>query len=117
MKNGKDVTGYEAAQNAMEIDPSLAGKCYYLMGTIWGTVQCGGDEISSRAHFWVAVDYMQKAKNADANLTEDCNNMIRQYSVYFPKTADAFMYDLTDGNAYSVNCKGLHASTTVRTQK
>lgn len=117
VKNGKDVTGYEAAQNAMEIDPSLAGKCYYLMGTIWGTVQCGGDEISSRAHFWVAVDYMQKAKNADANLTEDCNNMIRQYSVYFPKTADAFMYDLTDGNAYSVNCKGLHASTTVRTQK
>lgn len=117
VKNGKDVTGYEAAQNAMEIDPSLAGKCYYLMGTIWGTVQCGGDEISSRAHFWVAVDYMQKAKNADASLTEDCNNMIRQYSVYFPKTADAFMYDLTDGNSYSVNCKGLHASTTVRTQK
>jgi tetratricopeptide (TPR) repeat protein len=116
VKNNRDLAGFEAAQKAMELDPSLTGKCYYLMGTIWGSLKCGGNEITSRANFWVAVDYMQKAKNADSSLTDDCNDMIRQYSVYFPKTADAFMYDLTAGSSYSISCGGLHANTTVRTQ-
>jgi len=27
------------------------------------------------------------------------------------------MYDVVDGQSYSVNCGGMHATTTVRTQK
>ena len=87
------------------------------MGTIWGSMSCGGDEISRRAPYWVACDFMQKAKAADPSLTEDCNRMISHYSVYFPQTADAFMYDLTNGQSYTVSCGGLRATTTVRTQK
>jgi hypothetical protein len=60
---------------------------------------------------------MNKAKNADASLTEDANNYIRQYSGYFPQTAEAFMYDVTDGQSYTVSCGGMRATTTVRTQK
>lgn len=117
VKNGMGAKAYSAAQKALEADPALAGNCYYLMGTVWGTMSCGGDEISRRAPYWVAVDYMNKAKNADESLTETCNNMIRQYSVYFPQTAEAFMYDITDGQSYTVSCGGLRATTTVRTQK
>ena len=117
VKNSYFTKGYAAAQKALELDPTYSGKSYYLMGTIWGSMSCGGDEISRRAPYWVACDFMQKAKAADPSLTEDCNRMISHYSVYFPQTADAFMYDLTNGQSYTVSCGGLRATTTVRTQK
>ena len=116
-KNGKSAKAYESAQRALELDATIAGKAYMLMGTIWGSTVCGGNEIERRAPYWVAVDYMQKAKNADPALTEDANNYIRQYSAYYPQTAEAFMYDVTDGQSYTVSCGGMRAVTTVRTQK
>ena len=116
-KNSNNAKAVEAAAKAIEISDAFDGKAYMLMGTIWGGVICPGNEIEQRAKYWVAVDYMQKAKNADASLTEDCNNYINQYKVYFPQTAEAFMYDVTDGQSYTVSCAGMRATTTVRTQK
>jgi len=116
-KNGKNAKAYEAAQKVVELDPAMAGKAYMLIGTIWGSTVCGGNEIERRAPYWVAVDYMQKAKNADPALADDANNYIRQYSAYYPQTAEAFMYDVTDGQSYTVSCGGMRAVTTVRTQK
>ena len=116
-KNGKNIKAIEAAQRAVELDSAVAGKSYMLIGTIWGSTVCQGDEIARRAPYWVAVDYMTKAKNADPELTEEANNHIRQYSSYYPQTAEAFMYDLTDGQSYTVSCGGMRAVTTVRTQK
>ncbi len=116
-KNGKNAKAIEGAQKAIELDPALAGKAYMLIGTIWGNVVCSGNEIEQRAKYWVAVDYMTKAKNADETLAEDANNLIRQYAAYYPQTAEAFMYDITDGQSYTVSCGGMRAVTTVRTQK
>jgi tetratricopeptide (TPR) repeat protein len=104
-----------AALKAKELDPSLTGKCFMLIGYCWGSVRCGGNEIESRASYWVAADYMQRAKNADPSLASECNNMIAQYAKFYPGKADAFMYDITDGQSYSVSCGGLHETTTVRT--
>lgn len=117
VKNNMPAKGYAAAQKALELDASYTGKAYFLMGTIWGTTSCGGNEITRRAPYWVACDFMQKAKLADPSLAEECNRMIGQYSVYFPQTAEAFMYDLTNGQTYTVSCGGMRATTTVRTQK
>ena len=116
-KNGKNAQALEAAQKALDLDPTLAGRAYMLMGTIWGSIVCSGNEIEQRAKYWVAVDYMTKAKNADETLAEDANNLIRQYAAYYPQTAEAFMYDVTDGQSYTVSCGGMRAVTTVRTQK
>ena len=116
-KNARFAKANSAARAALKLDPSLAGKCYFLIGQIWGTVSCGGDEIQTRAHFWVAVDNMRKAAAADESLADEANRMIAQYSRYYPQTAEAFMYNLTDGQSYTVNCSGMTASTTVRTQK
>ncbi len=116
-KNGRNAKAIESAQKALELDPSIAGKAYMLMGTIWGSIVCPGNEIEQRAKYWVAVDYMTKAKNTDEALTEDANNLIRQYAAYYPQTAEAFMYDVTDGQSYTVSCSGMRAVTTVRTQK
>ena len=117
LKNGMNAKAFAAAQKAAELDPANQGKAYYIIGTIWGSVRCGGNEVERRANYWVAVDYLQKAKNADASLTADCNRLIGSYSVYYPQKAEAFMYDVVDGQSYSVNCGGMHATTTVRTQK
>lgn len=116
-KNGRNSLAFESAQKAAELNPEFAGKAYFLIGNIWGATTCGGDEISRRAPYWVAVDYMQKAKDADPSLAEEASKYIGMYSKYYPQTADAFMYDLTDGQAYSVVCGGMRATTRVRTQK
>ena len=116
-KSSNNSKAIEAATKAIEISDVVDGKAYMLMGTIWGSVVCQGDEIQQRAKYWVATDYMNKAKNADETLAEDCNNYINQFKVYYPQTAEAFMYDLTDGQSYTVSCGGMRATTTVRTQK
>ncbi|MBQ3206735.1 MAG: hypothetical protein IJB38_01855 [Bacteroidales bacterium] len=117
VKNGKNSDAFKAATAAVEKSDTFDAKGYYLMGTIWGSSVCGGDEIAKRAPYWVAVDYMQKAKNADPSLAEDADRMIGQYRAYFPQTAEAFMYNLTDGQSYTVSCNGMRATTIVRTQK
>ena len=117
LKNSMYSKAFSAAQRAAELDPANQGKAYYIIGTVWGSVSCGGNEVERRAKYWVAVDYLQKAKAADESLTSDCNRLIGSYSVYYPQKAEAFMYDIVDGQSYSVNCGGMHATTTVRTQK
>lgn len=116
-KNNMAAKGVDCARKSMELDASYTGKANFLIGTIWGSQACGGDEITRRAPYWVAVDYLQKAKAADESLTEDANRLIGQYAAYYPQTAEAFMYDLTNGQSYTVSCGGMRATTTVRTQK
>lgn len=115
-KNGESARAFEYASKVAAENEALAGKAYFLIGNIWGSTRCGGDEISRRAPYWVACDYMNKAKAADASLTEEANRYISQYSVYFPETAEAFMYDITKGQSYTVVCGGMRATTTVRTR-
>lgn len=117
LKNGQKSKAFAAAQKAAELNPAFAGKAYYIIGTLWGSTTCEGDDIARRAPYWVAVDFLQKAREADPSLAEDCNRLIAQYRVYYPQTAEAFMYDLTDGMSYTVACGGMRAVTTVRTQK
>ena len=116
-KNGMSLKAYEEANKAARLNPAFAAKAYFLIGTIWGSTSCGGDEISRRAPYWVAVDYLQKAKEADPELADEANRLIASYRGYFPQTAEAFMYDITDGQSYTVSCGGMRATTTVRTQK
>jgi len=118
-KNGAKYSAkaVDAALRAAALDESIAGKCYMICGTVWGSQSCGNDYISKRAPYWVAVDYLSKAAAADASLAGDANELIRQYKSYFPEAAEAFMYDVTNGQSYTVSCGGLRATTIVRTQK
>lgn len=116
-KSGKSAAAVEYAKKAVELNEGIAGKSYLLLGTIWGSTSCGGNEIERRAPYWVAVDYLQKAAAADASLAEEANKLSASYRAYFPQTAEAFMYDVTDGQSYNVSCGGMRATTTVRTRK
>lgn len=107
----------QAAREAMELNPAMAGKANFLIATIWANQRCGGNEIDQRAKYWVAVDYLARAKAADPEVAEEADRLISSYRQYFPKTEDAFMYDVVDGKAYNVSCGGMSATTTVRTIK
>lgn len=117
-KNGQLSRAYGAARRVIDLDKDgdKTGKAYMLMGQIWGSVSCGGNEVEARAHFWVACDYMNKAQAADATLADEARRLSGSYSVYFPNTGDAFMYGLVKGQSYTVNCAGMSAVTTVRTK-
>ena len=115
-KAGQSGKAFDYASKVASENEALAGKAYFLIGNIWGSTRCGGDEIARRAPYWVACDYMNKAKAADPSLTDEANRYIGQYSVYFPETAEAFMYDITKGQSYTVVCGGMRATTTVRTR-
>ena len=116
-KNGMSAKAFAAAQQAATQNPEYTGKAYFLIANIWGSTVCGGDEVAKRSPYWVAVDYLQKAKNADPSLAEEANKLISSYAAYYPQTAEAFMYDITDGQSYTVSCGGMRATTVVRTQK
>lgn len=115
IKNGKYVKAVESATKAMELDPSLSGKCYMICGNAWMSVTSGGDYIAKRAPYWVATDYFTKAKNADPSLTDEANRLISSCSRYFPETGEAFMYGVQKGQSYRASAGGLSATTTVRT--
>jgi len=105
-----------AASKAVDNDQAYAGKGYLLLGQAWMSVSCGGNEIESRAKFWVAADYFSKARTVDSSLAEAASKGIAQCSSYYPAAADAFMYDLQNGQSYNVVCGALRATTTVRTK-
>ena len=116
-KNSQHAKAVAAAKAAIEKDAVQAGKANLLMANIWAGMRCTAQDMDNRAKYWVAVDYLNKAKAADASLTEEVNKVSASYRQYFPKTEDAFMYDLTDGKPYTISCGGMSATTTVRTTK
>lgn len=116
-KTNHVVKAYGLAQKAASLNPDFVGKSYFLMGTIWTGLPCSGNEIDKSARYWVACDWFNKAKTADSSLTDEANRLINFCVGYFPQKAEAFMYDILDGQSYSVSCGGLSATTVVRTKK
>ena len=114
LKNGLRGKAMDAAKRAADLNPAWQGKAYMLIGTLWSSASCGSNEVDRFARYWVAIDYMQKAKAADPSLTDDCNRAIGQFSATYPAAADIFMYDLSPGQSYTVSCGGMTATTTVR---
>ncbi len=118
-KSGRPLLAEASAKKSVQLTEvsELKAKNYMLLATIWGSVRCEGNEIAVRAPYWVAVDYLERARRADASLAEEAGKMIAQFRQYYPTAADAFMYDVKDGDSYTVSCGGFRETTTVKTQK
>ena len=114
-KNGMRSKASEAARKAIELDNGFAGKAYMILGNLWASATCG-DTVDKWARYWVAADYYQKARSIDPSVTDDATASINSVSRYYPEASEAFMYDLTKGQSYSVSCGGMSATTTVRVQ-
>ena len=114
-KNGMRGRASDAARKAIDLDRGFAGKAYLILGNLWASAPCG-DTVGKWARYWVATDYYQKARSVDASIAADASSSIANVSRYYPEASEAFMYDLTRGQAYTVSCSGMTATTTVRVQ-
>ena len=113
--SGKNAKAYAAAQKVIELSDEYDGKAYWLIGNIWANNPCTYKDLRG-LNFWVATDFMNKAKATDPSLAEDADRAIAQYRRYFPNTGDAFMCGLEKGTSFTVSGGGMSASTIVRTQ-
>ncbi len=107
----------EAARRAMEKDQAVAGRANFIIGLVWGSIKCTGNEVESRANYWVAVDHLQRARALDPSLADEANVHISNYSKYFPDKEEIFFFDFTEGSSYTVSCNGYRANTTVRIRR
>ena len=119
--NNRDSKAFDAANRAIRLESDMetktyTGKCYQLIGRTWAGLHCGGNEIERVAKYWVAVDYLQRARSFDPDIADECGRLIAAYSAQFPLAVDAANYDIMNGQSYTVSCGGMSASTTVRTR-
>ena len=114
-KNGMRGKASEAARKAVELDYGYAGKAYLILGNLWASATCSSPQ-DKWARYWVAADYYQKARNADPGVADEAASSLGNVSRYYPEASEAFMYDLTRGQSYTVSCSGMTATTTVRVQ-
>ena len=114
-KNGMRGKATEAARKAVDMDFGYAGKAYLILGNLWASATCG-ETVDKWARYWAAADYYQKARNADPSIADEAAASLGSVSRYYPEASEAFMYDLTKGQSYTVSCGGMTATTTVRVQ-
>jgi hypothetical protein len=66
--------------------------------------------------FWAAIDKFAQAKNVDPEVADKANDLIRQYSKYFPNNELVFFHTLKEGDSYKVG-GWINETTTVRSRK
>lgn len=105
------------ALKSAALNPS-DGTPYVMIGDMYAesAKDCGNNDLSSRAAFWVAVDKYYKAKQVDPGLAEEVDKKISTYSVYFPAASTIFFYAMKEGDTYRVEC-WINEDTKIRASK
>ena len=91
------------------------GSPYLMLGRIYaaGSKQIGSEDWEKRAGYWAAVDKFSRAKAIDESCTAEANELIRQYSQYYPSKEDLFMHGMEVGKSYTVG-GFIGETTTIR---
>jgi len=119
--NYSQLKEYTTARNyairAIELRPNW-GDPYILVGKLYidGRQSVSNDPFEQSAVFWAAVDKFIQAKKADPEQGQRANELINQYSQYFPNNEDVFMQTFRDGDKYLVG-GWINEQTTVRSRK
>jgi tetratricopeptide (TPR) repeat protein len=108
------------AQSAIKLKANW-GDPYILIGMLYAETagSCGSDpdaqiaDFQRRAVYWVAVDKLNQAKNADPSVVDVVTPLISRYSGSYPNKEKAFMIGHTAGERYTVGC-WIQESTTIR---
>lgn len=103
------------ARKASEIRPN-EGMPYLKIGDMIASSasQCKTDDACvSKAVYWLAVDYFNKAKSVDPSIAETANQRIGTYSAYFPEKNDCFFKSIKEGDDVKIGC-WINESTKAR---
>ena len=111
---------YKAARDyakmAIQKDPN-GGTPYMLIGSAYASIKPFGEDFDNQTVYWVAVDYLNKAKQIDPSLTGMANETIGQISGFFPTKSECFFRGIIEeGVSYSVG-NWINETTTVRFRK
>ena len=105
-------------RKALEEDPSF-GQAYIAIGDLYVTAvsECGSFERDDRAVYWLAVDYYERAKATDSNLSAQANQKISTYRRTFPDQEMLFFKNWEAGQSVRIDygCYSwIGETTTVR---
>lgn len=94
------------------------GVPYILIGQIYiqAREEIYTDSFDRSTVFWAAIDKFAKAKRVDPEVADKANDMIRQYSKFFPNNEVVFFHALKDGGSYKIG-GWINETTTVRSRK
>jgi tetratricopeptide (TPR) repeat protein len=100
---GKYSQAVSLAKKSLALNPQIAGS-YLLIGAVYGSNAnlFGKDDFDRRQIYWVAADYVAKAKKTDASLSEQADLLLKKYSALFPNKEDAFMHSVKAGDVVKV---------------
>lgn len=116
LANNNYVKARDFAKDAIKYNPNN-GTAHLIIGSAYAMAPLNGDDFENKTRFWIAVDYLNKAKTLDPQLTDRVNESIASCSANFPTKEEAFFVGIYDeGSPYTV--KGwINERTTVRFKK
>ncbi len=94
-------------REALQIDQNF-GSAYMRMASIYaGTVsQCTGGEAlerDDRTVYWLVIDYLERAKNADPSLARGVEQQLNLYRNAMPTVNDKFFRNWEVGDSFWIN--------------
>lgn len=112
------------AEQAISMDESY-GEAYMRISSIYANTisNCTGGgtlDREDRAVYWLVLDYLDKAKQADPSLASTADNRAESYEGAMPSSEDKFFSGWEEGDSFQINgdLKDCYAwvneSTTVR---
>ncbi|MFO7574783.1 MAG: hypothetical protein R6W67_06460 [Bacteroidales bacterium] len=116
LANNNYVKARDFAKEAISHNPNN-GTAHLIIGSAYAMAPLNGDDFENKTRFWIAVDYLNKAKTLDPQLTDRVNESISSCSANFPTKEEGFFVGIYDeGSPYTV--KGwINERTTVRFKK
>lgn len=113
LKTGDKHDAKALARLAIDANPN-SGLAYMIIANIIGSEKCpGADPVISAGPYFVAVDYLRKAKQVDPSVASDADRLISSYSAAFPSKTDLFTYAYEEGKVITVGC-GINERTVIR---
>lgn len=110
---------YSAARSAFyqvfDYDKTKEGEALYFIASMYlsSAASCASHEGKIRGAAWVAYDKAARAKSLDPSIADKCEALMRSAVGQWPTTENAFFYEITNGQSYTVGC-WINESTTVR---
>jgi tetratricopeptide (TPR) repeat protein len=116
LANNNYVKATSYAKDAISHNPNN-GTAHLIIGSAYAMAPFNGDDFENKTRFWIAVDYLNKAKTLDPQLADRANESITSCSANFPTKEEAFFVGIyEEGSPYTV--KGwINERTTVRFKK
>jgi hypothetical protein len=116
-QQGEYAISRDLAEQALDLKPDM-GEAYLAIGLSYAASAetCGENDFERLAVYWAAADKFAEAGAVDQGVRTKAEELIRQYSPYFPDNEMAFFYGYNDGDSYHVGC-WINENTLVRTNK